>query len=332
VLFDDLAILISASGAALAGAAALYWAVRARWFVAVPPNRALVLFGRPSQHLNTERGLTPDEVNVQRPRIIVGARVFVPPWNKGVGRIALDPVSVDASVRSLYPVDGSRTSGWDVQVRVLAKVPAEPGSLMRAAENLLGKTDEEVRAVVAHTVEAAVPAVLRRLQAEQAEPDWDRLAAEIEATVAPELLGWGFVIRTLTVTELRRILPADASPVRVPARLPPVSSVPGEPGTLPTSYGGLDARLGRAERNLGIVSYALARLYQETRGSEDPTDPVSVFDLPLGYEFPSSVAFTEGVPAVLHESSEGDRSPPSLPRSAERGVGEGRRSGPAPLD
>lgn len=329
---DDLTILISASGVAALGAGALLWTIYTRCFVRVPPNRALVLYGRQSRRHPTEPGLAPSDVDVHRPRIIVGGGVFVAPWNKGVGRLSLEPVSVDLSVRSMHALDGSRASGWEVRLQVQVKIPPEPGSLLRAAENLLGKTDEEIRALIGRTVEAAVPAVLSRLRWEEGGPDWDRLGAEIQASVAPDLLAWGFVVRTLSVTELSRILPSETSNARAPVK--PVSPLgsPGEGGALDALHRGLDARLSRAERNLGIVGAAITRLFQQSRAPGNGSVSFSVLDFPLGYELPASVVSAEESSASYHESMEGDRSPLSPPLTPERAVGDEGRDESPPLD
>jgi len=329
---DDVTWLISLSGAAAAAAGALLWAIYTRCFVTVPPNRALVLYGRHARPHTAEPGLALHEVDVHPPRIVVGGGVFVAPWNRGVARLSLDPVSVDLSVRSMHALEGARASGWEVRLQVQVKVPAEPGSLGRAAENLLGKTDEETRTLIGRTVEAAVPAVLSRLRHEEAEPDWDRLAAEIQASVAPDLLAWGFVVRTLSVTELRRILPAESPGPHASAKTLSPTAPPAEDGTFDSWRRGLDARLARAERNLGIVGAAIARMYQETRAAEQRSVPVSVLDFPLGYEGPVTAVSADGSVASHHESMEGERSP--LPRllSLDRGAGEGGRDDSPPLD
>lgn len=330
--FDDLTTLISASGAAAAAAGGVLWAVYSRCLVRVPPNRALVLYGRRSSRRSVDPGVPPSGIDVNRPRILVGGGVFIAPWNKGVGRISLDPVLVEASVRSMHSLEGARASGWEVRLQIQVKVPAEPGSLARAAESLLGKTDEEIQTLIRRTVEAAVPSVLSRLRSESAGPDWDTLAAEIQASVAPDLLAWGFLVRTLSVTELRRILPVESSTSLSPAKPAPVSAAPVDRSKTSTLLGSFHTRLARAEWNLGIVSAAVARMYRESTGSEPGALPVSVLDIPLGYEVPSSVVSTEDPLDGLHESTEGDRSPPTRLASVDEPTGEGGRDSQPPLD
>jgi len=328
---DDLTNLLTGSVAATAGAGALLWTVYTRCYVSVPPNRALVLYDRRSRRHSAEHTLAPDDVDVHRPRIVVGGRVFIAPWNKGVGRLSLDPVSVDISVRSMHAL-GSRATGWEVRLHLQAKIPAEPGSLLRAAENLLGKTDEEIRTLVGRTVEAAVPAVLSRVPLEDGEPDWNRLADEIHASVAPDLLAWGFVVRTLSVTELRRIVPPEASALRTPAKPLAPSGSAGEGSALDALQRGFDARLARAERNIGIVGAAMARFYEDTKAGGRRELPFSVLDYPLGYEARPSLVPADSPTGPLHESMEGEVSPLSPSRSMDRALGERGRDDSLSVD
>lgn len=321
---DYLIWFISASGAAAGATGGLLWAIYARCFVPVPPNRALVLYGGRSRRARSDPGVAPPDVDVQHPRIVVGGGVFVAPWNKGVGRLSLDPVPLDLSVRSLHVMAGSRTAGWEVRLQVRARIPAEPGSLTRAAENLLGKTDEEVRTLLQRTVEGAVPSVLSRVRDDEGDPDWDRLAAEIQAGVAPELVPWGFVVQTLSVTELRHILPADLATSFPPAK--PVSwegSPAGDRAQVAAWWSGVESRLARTERNLATLGGLMARMRQESAAAGERATPVSVLDLPLGWEAPAGVVSTEDPLRSYHESMEGGRSPPLHRLSADDAVVEG---------
>lgn len=322
-MFEDLLFVASASGAAVAAAGAALWAVYTRCYRAVPPNRALVLFGRQSTGGTGSAPGPTDEVDVRRPKIVVGGGAFVAPWNKGFAHLSLDPVAVDVSVRSLNSLEGNRASGWEVALQVRVKIPAEPGSLARAADNLLGKTDEEVRALIRSSVEAAVPAVLSRLRHDAGEPDWDRLAAEVQAEVAPDLVGWGFLVRNVSVTELHRILPVEP-PGFLPSRRPSPPTTPaGEAPRPDTTLAFLDARLARVERNLGVTSVALERLCRATALLGAPEAPSSILDLPLGSESPASDGWTEGAIASIHDSMEGSRSSLPSPRSSSEPRGRG---------
>ena len=299
--FVDLAWLIGEAGGIAAAAAGGLWAVYTRCNVRVPPNRALVLYGRRTPRPTTESPLIPSDVTLRRPRIVVGGRALVAPWDRGVGYLSLAPIGVDVMVRSMHALEGTRASGWEVRVQAQAKVPAEPGFLSVASENLLGRTEEEVRSLIARTLEGVIPAVLARIKPDDGEPDWDRLAAEIQACAAPDLVSMGLAIRTLTVTELHRILPPSSAPTAVPAKPDP----DGERavGALDSRLSGLDARLARAERGVRILG---AEILRATRGPEPELRspiPASVSDRPLGSD---AVSVEPGNSVTLPHDPSGD--------------------------
>ena len=322
---EDLILSVGAGTAAVAAAGFLAWAFYARFYVPVPPNRALVLFGHRASASRPEAGRLPtaSEADVRRPRIVVGGGVFVAPWNRGVGHLSLDPVVVDLTVRSIHALEGSRASGWETRIRLQAKIPADPALLLTAAENLLGKSEEEVRMIVRHAVEGAVPAVLARLSSEQGEPDWERLAAEIQASVAPDLVALGLVVRSLSVTELHRISPIEPSAPTTPALPSRAGSLVGDVPRLGPSLSHLDARLARAERNLGIVGAEVLRMAREGAPSFDGATATSVFDVPLGFDGPGATLALGSSTDPTDDSMGGDRSPRSTRASGEVRVGDG---------
>ena len=313
VEISGLAWLIGEAGGIVAATAGVLWAFYTRCSVRVPPNRALVLYGRRAPHPASDSPLIPSDVTLRRAKIVVGGRALVAPWDRGVGYLSLAPIAVDVTVRSMHSLEGTRASGWEVRVQAQAKVPAEPGFLSVATENLLGKTDEEIRSLIARTVEGAAPAVLARIKSEDGEPDWDRLAAEIQACAAPDLVSMGLAIRTLTVTELHRILPPAPSAVAVPVR----SGVDGERivQALGVRLSGLDARLARTERGLSILGEEVLRPARRPKPETDALGPASVFDRPLG----SDGGFVETANSVgfLHDPSGDEYS--SRPRTSPAG-------------
>jgi hypothetical protein len=329
---EDLILPVGASAVAAAAAGALAWAFYVRFYVPVPPNRALVLFGHRASVPRAEAGRlpAPAEAEVRRPRVVVGGGVFVAPWNRGVGHLSLDPVAVDLTVRSIHALEGGHASGWETRVRVQAKIPTDPGLLVTAAENLLGKTEEELRTIVRHTVEGAVPAVLARLLPEQGEPDWERLAAEIQASVAPDLVALGLVVRNLSVTELRRISPNEPPAAAVPAPPARLGLPAGDPPNLGPSLSSLDVRLARAERSLGIMGAEVLRMAREAAPLPERSTTPSVFDVPLGYDGPEAT-FALGSPADPNHDSMGGERPPRSGRPLEEGQTEAGEREPRPL-
>jgi len=320
VEFASLAWLFGEAGVIAAGAAGVLWAVYARCSVRVPPNRALVLYGRRAPRPATDSPLIPSDVTLRRAKIVVGGRAIVAPWDRGVGYLSLAPVAVEVTVRSMHALEGTRASGWEVRVQAQAKIPAEPGFLSVASENLLGKTDEEVRSLIARTVEGAAPAVLARIKPDEGEPDWDRLAAEIQACAAPDLVAMGLAIRTLTVTELHRILPPTPAAATVLAK--PDADGERVVQALGARLGGLDARLARTERGLRILGEEILRTTRRPEPEPEPLGPGSVFDRPLGSD--GGFVTPDGSVVFLHDPSGGELSPRPRPSP----IGDGARERP----
>jgi hypothetical protein len=323
---DDL-ILPFVTGGAIAGVAAgIAWAAYARLCLRVPPNRAAVLYGRRTPSSDKELG-GPAVAEIRHPRIVVGGRAFLAPWDRGVGFLSLQPFTVDVTVRSLDSLAASRASGWEVRLTAQAKIPSDPELLRVAAENLLGKSDEEVRALLRHAVEATVPSVLARLCPPGAEADWERVASEVQASVAPELVACGLVVRSLSVTALVRIQPSvDPSPPPVAARAP--AALPAPATADPTDLS-LELRVSRVERSLGIIGAEIVRVVHEGLPSREGRDASSVLDYPLGFEGPLSMAGLDAGAGSLHGPMGGERSPRArlpVPEDPEAEVGGSHRS------
>lgn len=318
----DILLDLWPAGVAALGATAAFWYVRARWYVAVPPNRALVLFGRNSKRRPGDLRDRAGDVRVERPRVVVGGAAFVAPWDKGIGHLSLDPVSVDVTIRTMHALEASRASGWEVRLQIQARVSTDPGRLAAAAETLLDKSEPEVQAIVRQTVDGVVPSILARLRPSDGEPDWDRLGAEIQAAVAADLTHWGLAIRTLSVTELRRIAPIDPS-------VSPGGPRAGTPGGSAQRLGQLldsfDTRMTLAERTLGILADELDRVSPRRTGSAEVPAMASVLDLSLGSGLAEGAGPSPALEPNLHESMGGEPSPRSR-RSSRDEAEEGGRN------
>ncbi len=323
--FQDLIIPV----ATIVGAAGTFGALAdwgySRLSVKVPPNKALVLYGRREASGRGESVSGSTQTELRRPRIIVGGRVFVAPWSKGVGYLSLEPVIVDLTVRSMQSFAHHRVTGWEAGVRVQVKIPAEASALQAAAENLLGKTDEEVRTVVRRSVEGWVPTVLARIPAEDSEPDWEHVAAEIQAAVAPDLVAWGLIVRSLALTELRRIGPAEPEIRETSAALPGrLATASAGAERLITVLSSIEERLARVERAT-VAALPPKEWRSPAALVTEASPPESILDLPLGYE----VDGPDGPSIVLRHSDPPEDEPSSAAPPADP-VGWHRAERPGP--
>ncbi|HTP54069.1 MAG TPA: hypothetical protein VML94_03765 [Thermoplasmata archaeon] len=271
-MVDVLTVAVPIAGAAAGALAA--WALLERLYVPIPPNKALVLFGRRARPAVGE-GRDANAV-AREPRILIGGGTYLPPWNKATAYLSLAPIEVETTVRALHVLEGGSAEGWEVALQIQVKIPAEPKALRAAAENLLGLGDEEVRGYVRRTVEGTVPTVLARIRRADGEPDWERLGTDIQAAVAPELVPAGLIVRSIAVTELRRIAPTGR-PER-PAEARRRAGWPTPSTDTAPARDDADLRLGRVERGLRAIAADLARLLRDEPGR--PVEEGRWLDLP----------------------------------------------------
>ncbi|MCI4353540.1 MAG: hypothetical protein L3K14_09220 [Thermoplasmata archaeon] len=247
------AVALGATAVGLFGA----WRFYRRYYRVVPTNRALVLYGGPRA---TSGSSSPAPVDVRVPRIVVGGGVLVPPWRNGADFLSLSPLDVD--LRLIVPTSAAEADGtpWEVGLAARVKIPTEPRMLSAAAENLLGQSESEVCAMVVRTLESVAPAVILRELSADPRIDWDRLAATLQAAIAPELVSVGLEVRTLSVTQIRRLSHSDSGDRSlVPA--PPLSrDLLWASGDLGVRLRGVEVRLDRTERSLGLLSAEVMRL------------------------------------------------------------------------
>jgi hypothetical protein len=263
----EILTLVPAIAAAGVLAVGLYgsWRFYRRYYQAVPPNRALVLYGGSRSHTAAAGN---SSVDVRVPRIVVGGGVFVPPWRRGSDTLSLSPVDAEARVIVAAANAESADVPWEVRMAVQVKIPTDPRMLSAAAENLLGRTEPEIRVLVIRTVESIAPAVVLRELSHDPGCSWDRLAAEIQAAVAPELVPLGLEVRTLSVTQLRRLSTQERSEAAASGMSRELLWASGDLGV---RLRGTEVRLERTERSLGMLGAEVMRLGKD--GSKFPELP-----------------------------------------------------------
>jgi hypothetical protein len=293
-----------------AAAAVAGWIAYLRLYVPVPPNKALILYGRRSERPSHTAGRGSDRPRA--PRVLIGGGAVLAPWNRAFAYLPLAPIEVETTVRAVHSVRGGSAAGWEVGLSVQAKIPSEPEALRAAAENLVAFTPEELKGYVRRTVDASVPVVLARLGVGEAEPDWEQLGTEIQATVGPELVPSGLIVRSVAVRELHRIVPASGPPSAL------------EPRTVPLAAGGeaagartdAELRLDRIERGLRTMGLRIERWLRERGAGDDAgtmLDPAAT---------PGWAAGETGTGRPSYDSMEEGRSPrPRRPATSGRGTG-----------
>lgn len=219
----DIALLAAAAGTLAAALGFLVWAVYLRYLVIAPPNRALIIFGS-----RVPRPAGPDGMGSRQgghaaraARILVGGRAVIFGGTRAYGSLFLGTMDIDVIVRGLRAGDAPGSPRFDVHLGVQAKLSSEPEGLRAAAENLLGKSDAEVRALVRSVVEEHLPAAMAQVSSEHLEQESEHLASEIGVLASTDLIAMGILVQSVGVKEVLPSLPpgADASTGRTEADL-----------------------------------------------------------------------------------------------------------------
>lgn len=297
--FADLTLPLAVSGAVASAITYTAWKLFTRYYVQVPPNRALILTNRHASRSSARASALTGGVELRPPRILVGGGAYLPPWRREAGYLSLEPIDADVIVRVSSSSRDPSGPGWEARVALQVKIPAESTMLRAAAENLLGKSEEEIRRLVAHTVEGAVPPLLANLSPDGGRVDWEELAAEIQAACARDLVANGLVIRSLSLKGLRRLSHSDSDPSATGDSAGPSDVLPWGAGERSGRLGDLEARLDRTERNLGSLGAEVIRIARDgtlfpERRAVLPDDPMGSDTGPARHEAPLAGELDDG--------------------------------------
>lgn len=157
----------------------------------VPPNMAMVVFGR-RQRGTGGRGY----------KVISGGAKVVIPVLESVEWMRLDVRTLDLIVNDI--VTDVKRSGARINIKAVAqvKVSSDEATLNTAAENLLGKTDQAVNEIALKTLEGHVRGVCATLTVEEVNSDRDAIATKILGMAGNDLRNMGIEIRSFVIKEI----------------------------------------------------------------------------------------------------------------------------------
>jgi flotillin len=166
------------------GGLALY----ARRYVRVPPNMAMVVFGR-------KRG----DVGYN---IVRGGGQFIIPIFEDYAYLPLNIRTLEIVVTDI--VTDVMKSGAKVNIKAVAqvKVASDEASLETAAEVLLHKTDEEINQIAMKTLEGHVRGICATMTIEAINSDRDELARSIQSLADKDLKNMGMGILSFVIKEV----------------------------------------------------------------------------------------------------------------------------------
>lgn len=159
--------------------------VYSRWYVKVPPNQAFVVYG--GRHAGAE-GF----------RVITGRGHFLRPILDTYKVLSLEPVHV------VVEWDLLTKDGRDVRTEVLCNVAVgrQKEMLERAAQQILGRDAEAIRAMATKVLEGQARTLAVGFTFNQIKFDRESFAAALQEKGAKALAGQGLEVRDLQVNEV----------------------------------------------------------------------------------------------------------------------------------
>ena len=166
-------------------------AIAASRYKKVPPNMAMVVYGKRQRAANG-RGY----------KVISGGAKVIIPVLESVQWLRLDVRTLDLVVNDI--VTDVERSGAKINIKAVAqvKVSSDEATLNTAAENLLGKTDMAVNEIALKTLEGHVRGVCATLTVEEVNSDRDAIASKILGMAGNDLKNMGIDIRSFVIKEI----------------------------------------------------------------------------------------------------------------------------------
>jgi flotillin len=173
----------------LAGVIVAAVGVYANRYKKVPPNMAMVVYGKRQAG---KRGF----------RVVSGGAKFIVPIVEAVAWLRLDVRTLDVEVRD--SVTDVESSGAKINIKSVAqvKVSSDQNTLLTASENLLGKPDAEINEIALKTLEGHVRGVCATLTVEQVNSDRDVVASKIQGMAGNDLRNMGIEIRSFVIRDI----------------------------------------------------------------------------------------------------------------------------------
>jgi flotillin len=173
----------------------LFIVVYASRYVKVGPNQVLVISGRRRPVRNPD-----GSVSSVGFRIRVGGGAFVWPVLERVDALSLELLTLEVRTPEVYTVQGV-----PIVVDGIAqiKVRGDDVSIRTAAEQFLGKTQQEIAQIALQTVEGHLRAILGTLTVEEVYKNREAFAARVQDVAATDLVNMGLSVVSFTIRDIR---------------------------------------------------------------------------------------------------------------------------------
>jgi flotillin len=166
-------------------------AVWARRYQRVPPDKAMVVFGKKHKG-GAGKGFT----------ILRGGGKFIIPIVEEVAFLPLDVRTLEIVVTDI--VTDVKAAGARVDIKAVAqiKVASDPDSLNTAAEQLLHKSDAEINEIARKTLEGHVRGICATMTVEDINSERDKMSENVQKQAAKDLRNMGMEIRSFVIKEV----------------------------------------------------------------------------------------------------------------------------------
>jgi len=173
----------------------LFIVVYASRYVKVGPNQVLVISGRRRPVRNPD-----GSVSSVGFRIRVGGGTFVWPVLERVDELSLELITLEVRTPEVYTAQGV-----PIVVDGIAqiKVRGDDVSIRTAAEQFLGKTQQEIAQIALQTVEGHLRAILGTLTVEEVYKNREAFAARVQDVAATDLVNMGLSVVSFTIRDIR---------------------------------------------------------------------------------------------------------------------------------
>src|SRR2546422_8444581 len=171
-------------------AAFLLIAIYASRYKKVPPDKAMVVYGR-----KTKAGRAGYQV-------ITGGGKWILPIVEAYEFLPLDVRTLDVVVTEI--VTDVKQSGAKINIKAVAQVRIsdDPNTLRTAASQLLHKRDDQINEIALKTLEGHVRSICATLSVEEVNSDRDAIATQIQGLAANVLKNMGLEIRSFVIKEI----------------------------------------------------------------------------------------------------------------------------------
>ncbi len=167
----------------------------AKRYKKVGPNEVMVISGRKHSVRNPD-----GSTELTGFRIRKGGGAFIVPLLERVDLLSLEVMTLDITTPEVYTKPGVPIV---VDGVTQVKIKGDEASIRTAAEQFLGKTVQEIKAVALQTVEGHLRAIIGQLTVEEIYRNRDQFAGSVQDVAVSDMANMGLAIVSFTLKDIR---------------------------------------------------------------------------------------------------------------------------------